>query len=213
MILARIKNSFNKKQLFKSKKSNIIIVVKLFMKKKEKVEDVEIITPKGVSNPDNLSKILILGLVGLVLLLIPGTLNKVIGILIGAALLVVGVLAIIKYTKEKEEGSNLNLVSGILYSVLGVIIIIYPYSIINLVTICLGVYLIINGLLKLKLALVLKKVTDKWIGTLVMGIVTIILGLLLIFNPFAGITITKLAGAFLVVVAIFDLIDTYIIEK
>ena len=182
------------------------------MKKKEKVEEVEIISPK-VSNPDNLSKTLILGLVGLVLLLIPGTLNKIIGILIGAALLIVGVLAIIKYTKEKEEVSNLNLVSGILYSVLGVIIIIYPYSIINLVTICLGVYLVINGLLKLKLAFNLKRVTDKWIGTLIMSIITVILGILLIFNPFAGITITKLAGAFLVVVAIFDLIDTYIIEK
>lgn len=182
------------------------------MKKKEKVEEVEIISPK-VSNPDNLSKTLILGLVGLVLLLIPGTLNKIIGILIGAALLIVGVLAIIKYTKEKEEGSNLNLVSGILYSVLGVIIIIYPYSIINLVTICLGVYLVINGLLKLKLAFNLKRVTDKWIGTLIMSIITVILGILLIFNPFAGITITKLAGAFLVIVAIFDLIDTYIIEK
>ena len=182
------------------------------MKKKEKVEEVEIISPK-VSNPDNLSKTLILGLVGLVLLLIPGTLNKIIGILIGAALLIVGVLAIIKYTKEKEEGSNLNLVSGILYSVLGVIITIYPYSIINLVTICLGVYLVINGLLKLKLAFNLKNVTDKWIGTLIMSIITVILGILLIFNPFAGITITKLAGAFLVIVAIFDLIDTYIIEK
>ena len=182
------------------------------MKKKEKVEEVEIISPK-VSNPDNLSKTLILGLVGSVLLLIPGTLNKIIGILIGAALLIVGVLAIIKYTKEKEEGSNLNLVSGILYSVLGVIIIIYPYSIINLVTICLGVYLVINGLLKLKLSFNLKNVTDKWIGTLIMSIITVILGILLIFNPFAGITITKLAGAFLVVVAIFDLIDTYIIEK
>ena len=182
------------------------------MKKKEKVEEVEIISPK-VSNPDNLSKTLILGLVGLILLLIPGTLNKIIGILIGAALLIVGVLAIIKYTKEKEEGSNLNLVSGILYSVLGVIIIIYPYSIINLVTICLGVYLVINGLLKLKLSFNLKNVTDKWIGTLIMSIVTVILGILLIFNPFAGITITKLAGAFLVIVAIFDLIDTYIIEK
>ena len=182
------------------------------MKKKEKVQEVEIISPK-VSNPDNLSKTLILGLVGLVLLLIPGTLNKIIGILIGAALLIVGIIAIVKYTKEKESGSSLNLVSGILYSVLGVIIIIYPYSIINLVTICLGVYLIINGLLKLKLSLVLKRVTDKWIGTLVMGIVTIILGVLLIFNAFAGITITKLAGAFLVVVAVFDLIDTYIIQK
>ena len=182
------------------------------MKKKEKVENVEIISPK-VSNPDNLSKTLILGLVGLVLLLIPGTLNKLIGILIGVALLAVGIIAIVKYIKEKDNGSSLNLVSGILYSVLGVIIIIYPYSIINLVTICLGVYLVINGLLKLKLSFVLKRITDKWIGTLTMGIITVILGILLIFNPFAGITITKLAGAFLVVVAVFDLIDTYIIQK
>lgn len=183
------------------------------MKKKEKVEDVEIIAPKNASNPDNLSKTLILGLVGLVLLLIPGTLNKLIGILIGGALLITGVLSIIKYTKENIAGSNLNLVSGILYAVLGVIIIIYPYSIINLVTICLGVYLIINGMLKLKLAFTLKNITDKWSGTLVMGIITIVLGLLLIFNPFAGITITKLAGAFLVIVAVFDLVDTYIIQK
>ncbi len=182
------------------------------MKKKEKVENVEIISPK-VSNPDNLSKTLILGLVGLVLLLIPGTLNKLIGILIGVALLAVGIIAIVKYIKEKDNGSSLNLVSGILYSVLGVIIIIYPYSIINLVTICLGVYLVINGLLKLKLSFVLKRITDKWIGTLIMGIITVILGVVLIFNPFAGITITKLAGAFLVVVAVFDLIDTYIIQK
>lgn len=185
------------------------------MKKKEKVDvsEVEIINPKKTSNPDNLSKTLILGLVGLVLLLIPGTLNKIIGILIGVALLLVGILAIVKYVREKEEGSSLNLVSGILYSVLGVIIMIYPYSIINLVIICLGVYLIINGLLKIKLAFNLKERTDKWIGTLVMGIITAILGIILIFNPFAGITITKLAGAFLVIVAIFDLIDTYIIEK
>ena len=183
------------------------------MKKKEKVEEVEIISSKNTSNPDSLSKTLILGLVGLIWLLIPGTLNKLIGILIGAALLITGILAIIKYTKENINGSNLNLVSGILYAVLGVIIIIYPYSIINLVTICLGVYLIINGLLKLKLSFVLKRVTDKWIGTLVMGIITVILGILLIFNPFAGITITKIAGAFLVIVAIFDLIDTYIIQK
>lgn len=182
------------------------------MKKKEKVENVEIISPK-VSNPDNLSKTLILGLVGLVLLLIPGTFNKLIGILIGVALLAAGIIAIVKYVKEKATGSSLNLVSGILYSVLGVIIIIYPYSIINLVTICLGVYLVINGLLKLKLSFVLKRITDKWIGTLIMGIITVILGVILIFNPFAGITITKLAGAFLVVVAVFDLIDTYIIQK
>ena len=180
------------------------------MKKKEKVTNVEVISSK--TNLDNLSKTLILGLVGLVLLLIPSTLNKLIGIFIGASLLIVGIIQIIKYTKDKEN-NNLIMISGILYSVLGIIIIIYPYSIINLVTICLGVYLLINGLLKIKVAINLKNITNKWIGTLVMGIVTIILGVLLIFNPFAGITITKLAGAFLVIVAIFDLIDTYVIQK
>lgn len=185
-------------------------MVNLWMKKKEKVTNVEVISSK--TNPDNLSKTLILGLVGLVLLLIPGTLNKLIGIFIGASLLIVGIIQIIKYTKDKEN-NNLIMISGILYSVLGIIIIIYPYSIINLVTICLGVYLLINGLLKIKVAINLKNITNKWIGTLVMGIVTIILGILLIFNPFAGITITKLAGAFLVIVAIFDLIDTYVIQK
>lgn len=186
-------------------------MVNLLMKKKEKVTKVEVISPK-TNNSDNLSKTLILGLVGLVLLLIPSTLNKLIGIFIGASLLIVGIIQIIKYTKDKEN-NNLIMISGILYSVLGIIIIIYPYSIINLVTICLGVYLLINGLLKIKVAINLKNITNKWIGTLVMGIVTIILGVLLIFNPFAGITITKLAGAFLVIVAIFDLIDTYVIQK
>ena len=186
-------------------------MVNLLMKKKEKVTNVEVISSK-TNNPDNLSKTLILGLVGLVLLLIPSTLNKLIGIFIGASLLIVGIIQIIKYTKDKEN-NNLIMISGILYSVLGIIIIIYPYSIINLVTICLGVYLLINGLLKIKVAINLKNITNKWIGTLVMGIVTIILGILLIFNPFAGITITKLAGAFLVIVAIFDLIDTYVIQK
>ena len=185
-------------------------MVNLWMKKKEKVTNVGVISSK--TNPDNLSKTLILGLVGLVLLLIPSTLNKLIGIFIGASLLIVGIIQIIKYTKDKEN-NNLIMISGILYSVLGIIIIIYPYSIINLVTICLGVYLLINGLLKIKVAINLKNITNKWIGTLVMGIVTIILGVLLIFNPFAGITITKLAGAFLVIVAIFDLIDTYVIQK
>lgn len=182
------------------------------MKKRKKTEKVEIIYP-NMSSPNNLSKTLILGLVGLVLLLIPETLNKLIGVLIGVVLLMVGIIAIVRYFKEKKNESNLNIVSGILYSVLGVIIIIYPYSIINLLTICLGLYLVIYGSLKLKKSIVLKKITDKWIGTLIMGIITIILGIILIFNPFAGITITKLAGSFLVVVVLFDLIDTYVIQK
>ena len=188
-------------------------------KKKEKVEAVlekkNEITEEEVklNKYDDLSSTLILALFGLVLLLLPEEFNKIIGLVLGAILLLIGLVGIYRYIKLKKYNFTVNLVSSILYGALGIIVIFYPFSIINLITICLGLYLAINGIVKILFSFTLKKVTEKWIGTLIMGIITIVLGGLLIFNPFAGIAITKLAGAFLVVVAVFDIIDNYVIAK
>ena len=189
-------------------------------KKKEKVEatleekTIDVQAEVKISNNDDISKTLILALIGLVLLLLPGTLNNIIGFVVGGCLLIFGIIGIIKYIRNKEYKFTSSLVSGILYSALGIIVIINPSSVISLVTICLGLYLVINGILKTVFSFNLKKITTRWSGALVMGILTIILGLLLVINPFgSAIAITKLAGAFLVVVAIFDLVDRYIIMK
>lgn len=189
-------------------------------KKKEKVEAtleekrIDVESDLKANTNDDLSKTLILALIGLVLLLLPETLNNIIGFVVGGCLLIFGIVAIIKYIKIKEYKFTSSLVSGILYSALGVIVIINPSSVISLVTICLGIYLVINGLLKTIFSFSLKKITTKWGGALVMGLLTIILGLLLVINPFgSAVAITKLAGAFLVVVAIFDLVDRFIIMK
>ena len=189
-------------------------------KKKEKVEatleekTIEIDSEAKVNNNDDLSKTLILALIGLVLLLLPETLNNIIGFVVGGCLLIFGIIGIIKYIKTKEYKFTSSLVSGILYSALGIVVFINPASVISLVTICLGVYLVINGILKTVFSFNLKRITTRWVGALVMGILTIILGLLLVINPFgSAVAITKLAGGFLVVVAIFDLVDRYIIMK
>ncbi len=189
-------------------------------KKKEKVEatleekTIEIDSEAKVNNNDDLSKTLILALIGLVLLLLPETLNNIIGFVVGGCLLIFGIIGIIKYIKTKEYKFTSSLVSGILYSALGIVVFINPASVISLVTICLGVYLVINGILKTVFSFNLKRITTRWIGALVMGILTVILGLLLVINPFgSAVAITKLAGGFLVVVAIFDLVDRYIIMK
>ncbi len=189
-------------------------------KKKEKVEatleekTIDVQAEVKISNNDDISKTLILALIGLVLLLLPGTLNNIIGFVVGGCLLIFGIIGIIKYIRNKEYKFTSSLVSGILYSALGIIVIINPSSVISLVTICLGLYLVINGILKTVFSFNLKKITTRWSGALVMGILTIILGLLLVINPFgSAVAITKLAGAFLVVVAIFDLVDRYIIMK
>lgn len=190
-------------------------------KKKEKVEatleekTIDVQAEVKISNNDDISKTLILALIGLVLLLLPGTLNNIIGFVVGGCLLIFGIIGIIKYIRNKEYKFTSSLVSGILYSALGIIVIINPSSVISLVTICLGLYLVINGILKTVFSFNLKKITtSRWGGALVMGLLTIVLGLLLVINPFgSAVAITKLAGAFLVVVAIFDLVDRYIIMK
>lgn len=159
-----------------------------------------------------LTKTLILGLVGLVLVLMPDTLNKILGIIVGVVLLVMGIAGIYQYLQNKI-GTSASLVSGIFYSILGSIILLYPGSVVRAIAIGIGISLTISGLVKVKWSFTLKGLDSIWVGTLVIGILTTILGIVLIFSPFSGDAITKITGAFLVVVAIFDLIDNYFLQK
>lgn len=159
-----------------------------------------------------LTKTLILGLVGLVLVLMPDTLNKILGIIVGVVLLVMGIAGIYQYLQNKI-GTSASLVSGIFYSILGSIILLYPGSVVRAIAIGIGISLTISGLVKVKWSFTLKGLDSTWIGTLVIGILTTILGIVLIFSPFSGDAITKITGAFLMVVAVFDLIDNYILQK
>ena len=160
----------------------------------------------------DLNKTIILALVGLILLFMPGTVNKVIGIIAGAILLALGLWTIYNYV-QKKKGNGITFVTGILYSVLGVLIMVDPGAIMDLAVKCLGVYMIILSLLKLKSAISGRKIVRLWKGTLGVAIVFLIFGILLVLNPFSLKDITKLAGAFLVAVALMDIIDVYVLQK
>lgn len=179
-----------------------------YMKVNGTLEKKNIESKKG----NMLTNTLILGLIGLVLLLIPDTLNKILGVIVGFILLLLGIMNVYQYLKSMQK-YNAILISGILYSLLGMIILLSPSSVIRAVAIGLGILFLINGIMKIKSGITLRKFNEKWIGTLIIGIVVVILGILLIFNPFSGIAITKLAGAFLVLGAIFSIIDEYCLRK
>ena len=161
---------------------------------------------------EELTRTLIMGLVGLVLVLMPDTLNKILGIIVGIVLLLIGLGSIYTYIQSKISFTS-SLISGILYTLLGIIILISPGSVVRSIAIGIGIVLSITDLSKVRLSFTLKEINTNWIGTLVIGVITTILGIVLIFNPFSGDAITKFAGAFLVIVAIFDLIDNYILQK
>ena len=152
---------------------------------------------------------------GVVLLFLPSLTNKVVGIITGIIFLLSGLNSIFKYFhREGAKIYSLNLVFGVLYILLGGIIIVYPFSVVDFITICLGIYMIINGLSKMNYAVWLKKgEEDSWLVTLVSGILIAVIGILVVFNPFASLTITKLAGAFLIITGVIDLTDTILFKK
>ncbi|MDE6284943.1 MAG: DUF308 domain-containing protein [Bacilli bacterium] len=157
----------------------------------------------------------ITGIFGLILLFMPDLTNKVVGILVGFVFLVSGVNAIYKYFhRDGAKLYSLNILFGILYSILGVVIIVYPFSVMTFVTICLGLYLVVSGAVKMNYAFWLKRGNeDSWLITLVSGIMLLLFGILVMFNPFISLTLTQLAGAFLLIVSILDFTDTMMFKK
>lgn len=154
-------------------------------------------------------------IMGIVLLLLPNATNKVVGIIVGIIFLIEGINSVYKYFhREGAKLYNLNLIFGVLYALLGVVIILYPFAVVEFVTVCLGIYMIINGASKVNYALWLKRGNEEsWLITLATGILIAIVGILVIFNPFASLTLTKLAGAFLIITGILDFMDTILFRN
>lgn len=158
---------------------------------------------------------LITVITGIILLLVPELSGKVLGMIVGIIFLIEGINSIYKYFhREGAKLYNLNLVFGVIYAVLGVVIILVTSSVVEFITVCLGIYMIVNGASKVNYALWLKRGNeDSWLITLATGILVAIVGILVIFNPFASLTLTKLAGAFLIITGILDFMDTILFKN
>ena len=148
-------------------------------------------------------------IVGAILLFLPEQSAKVVGLLVGAIILCTGLNMAYKYFKrDGAKIFGLNLTFSVLFMVLGLLLIIYPYTVSQFVTICLGLAIIVNGTTKINNAIWLKRGSEQsWLNTLASGILLLAIGLLVLFNPFAKLTLTRLAGAFVTIFGVLDLVD------
>lgn len=153
--------------------------------------------------------------VGAILMFMPNLTNKIIGIVVGIIFLLSGLNSVYKYfNRDGAKLYSMNLVFGILYALLGIVLIIYPFTVVEFVTVCLGIFMIINGVSKANYALWLKRGNeDSWLITLATGILIAIIGLLVIFNPFASLTLTKLVGVFLIITGALDIMDIVLFKN
>ena len=151
-------------------------------------------------------------LLGIVALVIPETMQKTLGYLIGIVLIVAGLISIICYLLRdaRENYYHNEFVFGLVGMVLGAAVLYKVEVIISLIPFILGILVLFSGCSKLQDAIDLKRLGyGSWIGMLVVAVINIILGIVLICNPFkAAIVLFRVLGVGLIISGVSDCFST-----
>ncbi|MCM1125729.1 MAG: DUF308 domain-containing protein [Lachnospiraceae bacterium] len=147
--------------------------------------------------------------IGLVLLIWPGTTTQIVCMLLGAVLLLYGAVQVILYliSREKNIVSHGMMLLGIVVAVIGIWILVKPEMIIMAVPVIVGILIAIHGLHNIVQSISLKKdgYEGWWIACL-MGVLTAVLGGVLIYNPFKVVDmVVRFIGIFLVYDGLSDM--------
>ena len=154
---------------------------------------------------------------GLVLFLWPGMTTKLFCIAAGALLLLYGAINIVSFFTHSghTNGLQAELIFGIVSAAVGLFFLIQPRVILSILPIILGLYICIDALVNLKRALDMRNYGyAKWTATLVMALVSLALGLLVLFNPFSTqLLLVRVVGAVFVYQGVSDLISILMLGK
>ena len=134
-----------------------------------------------------LSSVLIL--LGLVVTIWPLQSLYTICCLIGGVSILFGVAKLVSYFTKDSTGLafQFDLVMGALALVFGIILCFHPGNVLSLLQLLIGLFILIDGLLKLHTALDARRMgLNRWWSVLAAALLSAAAGLLLIFNPFAG---------------------------
>ena len=135
---------------------------------------------------------------GIILILNKTVSDKFISTFLGILILVEAALN--SYSAVMSDSNRIfkiNILFGIIFILLAIFLFVNPIKFVNYITIYYGTYLIINGIKEFINSIKYKLIKeDSWLIILVMSILTISLGVLMIFYPFESFGIIEIVGIF-----------------
>lgn len=154
----------------------------------------------------DISSSIVLLVLGILLLVVPLGIVTILIRLCGLVILILGVLSVLSEVKAKR--SSTDLVNGILIGILGLIFLLNPNTIASIVPLILGIWISIKSLIRLKFINSFRGIGSEHVKPLVINIITLILGLILVFNPFKGAkALIRIVGGFMALYGVFDILD------
>lgn len=148
-------------------------------------------------------------LLGLVLLIWPNMAVSVILNAIGIFCIVLGTIDVIRYFLLDERAAIVSndLAIGLSWIACGVLVIALKGLLISILPFFFGLVVLIGGLVKVQGALCFKRMrAARWYVELICSVVSIVLGVLILLNPFStGLLLMRFIGGALVLEGISDL--------
>lgn len=142
---------------------------------------------------------------------------SVLFICFGCFLLIIGIMHTISYFSSPKEfkAFSFELVEGIIYIILGLVLIFNPNIIKAFLPIIIGCWMIINSIVRFQLAFNLKSSDNpSWGLILILSFVTLILGIVMIINPFASMAIlTTICGIMLLASELINVFESISMMK
>lgn len=144
---------------------------------------------------------------GIILMLFPGTATNIVVRLVGIAALIYGVSRVIDYTKGRND--MINVVIGGLIAIGGIILLVNPAFVVSILPTILGIYIIIEGISEVRAALNMRSQGyDRWTMAFILSLLVLLVGLFILFNPFTTVTISVMIfGGALIVAGITGMVE------
>ncbi len=142
-------------------------------------------------------------LIGLVFAIWPDVVVSAANYVLGGLILVVGIIymALCFWTKQRNIVTGFGVVFSVILIAIGVFMFLKPQFVLSLFPMIIGGIVVLQGLMDLKHSIQLGSSKYRfWWVALIIAIVTVGLGVLLIFNPFSAITLAfRIIGVILIV--------------
>ena len=153
--------------------------------------------------------------IGLIMVVAPGISLQTIGIVAGIYIIIHGIVLIaLAFSAHMAYVPFYGVMSGLLSIILGIILLAMPGILSTVFAIALGIWIILSSINIISIAITTRKEYSNWGLLLLLGIIDLICGIIILFNPFASsISIVVLGGVIIMVHSIINIVDMIVIKK
>lgn len=154
-------------------------------------------------------------IIGLLMAVIPGISLQVMGVVVGVFVIIQGcVLILLNFLAHSIYIPFYGIMSGILSVVVGLILIAMPNALSTIFAIALGIWIILSSVNTISIAISVKDAVSNWYLWLILGIIDLICGFIILFNPFASsLSIVVLGGIIIMIHSVITIVDTIMIKR